>query len=199
MRTGLLFGSFNPIHTGHILVAGYMKEFAGMDRVWFIVSPRNPFKLHNRLASPAARLQMVKLAVKGYDRFSASDIEFGMPVPSYTIDTLVRLTADFPGNDFSVIIGSDNLAGIGKWKGGKTLLRDYSFLVYPRLVSGSIYTGNLDKFADAKLTEAPVIDISSTFIRESIADGKDMRPFLPPGVYDYIIKNNIYTSKQEPR
>jgi nicotinate-nucleotide adenylyltransferase len=198
MKTGLLFGSFNPIHTGHILVAGYMKEFAGMDRVWFIVSPRNPFKLQNQLASPAARLQMVKLAVKGYDRFSVSDIEFGMPVPSYTIDTLVRLTADFPGNDFSVIIGSDNLAGIGKWKGGETLLRDFSFLVYPRLVSGSVYTGYLDEFQNAKLTEAPVVDISSTFIRASIANGKDMRPFLPPGVYDYIIKNSIYTRKQKP-
>ncbi len=200
--TGLLFGSFNPVHIGHIAIAGYMKEFEELDEIWFIVSPRNPFKSQVDLADAGERLEMVMMAAKKHRGLSASDIEFGMPLPSYTLDTMKNLTKNFPEREFKIILGSDNLESIPLWKGGKTLMKDYSFLIYPR--PGSIpvnrdkdnvmeSTGNKPMgFNDAKITDAPVIDVSSTFIRESVAAGKDMRAFLPEGVYEYIVERNIY-------
>lgn len=216
LKTGLLFGSFNPVHIGHMAIASYMKEFEGMDNIWFIVSPRNPFKEPGHLATASSRLHMVKLAIEGYSGFEASDIEFDMAVPSYTINTLEKLAVNFPERDFYIIMGTDNVEGIYLWKGGKTLVNEYKFLIYPRLKEnrgvtadespdgrrenagcngerGSDGSGGIKGFRNARLTSAPVIDISSTFIRESVAAGRDMRVFLPPRVYDYILKNRIYT------
>ncbi len=192
IKTGLLFGSFNPIHIGHIAIAGYMKEFESMDEIWFIISPRNPFKNPGQLVSPVARLEMARMAVDEFPSFTASDIEFNMPRPSYTINTLEKLAEEYPGNDFHIILGTDNVKSIGKWKGGETLLSDYKFLIYPR--PGTDRTG-MDQFSHARLAEAPLIEISSSFIRRSIMEGKNMRAFVPPGIWEYIERNGFYTGK----
>ena len=229
-RTGLLFGSFNPVHIGHIAIAGYMKEFAGMDEIWFIVSPQNPQKSRQQLAGPSARLHMVKLAVEKHHAFTASDVEFDMPLPSYTLNTMQKLVKMYTARDFYLIIGTDNIDSIKRWKDYKILLREYKFLVYPRKInnlngsesfitgsgtsSENINTGlkaNLDPsalkpetertgnyefdlslFNDATLVAAPMIEVSSSFIREAIKAGKDMRAFVPEGAYDYLIKNQLY-------
>lgn len=231
VNTGLLFGSFNPIHIGHVAIAGYMKEFAGMEEIWFIVSPQNPHKSKDQLATPAARLNMVKLALENYPSFKVSDIEFGMPVPSYTLDTMKKLNALYTGRDFHLIIGTDNIDSIGHWKGSEILLKEYKFLIYPRLFSGlekgvsrnsKPCQDNLSKFNEsensrsdsanspansktylqvaeipgifknAKFVDAPVIEISSSFIRIAIKEGKDMQAFMPSRAYDYLVKNRLY-------
>jgi nicotinate-nucleotide adenylyltransferase len=195
IKTGLLFGSFNPIHIGHIAIAGFIKEFESVGEIWFVISPQNPFKNLSQLVRPAARLEMIKIAIKEYPAFRVSDIEFNMPLPSFTINTLNKLKEKYPGRDFYLITGTDNIGSIGQWKGGKTLLNDNKFLIYPRLNTDN---SGLRKFKNARIVDAPVIELSSTFIRDSILQGKDMRPFLPPGVYDYIIKNGFYSSDREP-
>jgi nicotinate-nucleotide adenylyltransferase len=189
IKTGLLFGSFNPIHIGHVAIAGYMKEFECLDEVWFVVSPRNPFKSPRQLVSPAARLEMTRLAVMCHPAFRASDVEFNMPLPSYTLHTLEKLRAGYPGNDFIIITGSDNIESIPIWRGGETLAREYKFLFYPR--PGSENAG-LSMFTSARIASAPLIGVSSSFIRESIKAGKDMRAFVPCETYDYIEKNGFY-------
>ncbi len=190
IRTGLLFGSFNPVHIGHIAIAGYMKEFEKMEELWFIVSPQNPYKKRKNLANPMVRLTMLRLAIEEYTGFIASDVEFGMPLPSYTINTLKKLSEDYPERDFHIITGTDNINSIGKWKHGESLLKNYKFLIYPRLNTDN--TG-LKLFSKAKIADAPVIEVSSSFIRKSIQEHKDMRAFVPSGAYDYIIKNRIYS------
>ncbi len=190
IKTGLLFGSFNPIHIAHLAIAGYIKEFESMDQVWFIVSPRNPFKNPEKLISPAARLEMTRLAIEEYPAFMVSDIEFNMPRPSYTINTLDKLAQKYPERDFYLIIGTDNISSIGHWKGGETLIKEQKFLIYPRLDTDN---SRLNQFSDARLVNAPLIELSSTFIRESILQGKDMRAFVPRGAYNYIKKNGFYT------
>lgn len=189
ITTGLLFGSFNPIHIGHIAIASYMKEFESMQEIWFIVSPQNPFKQRKNLASPPARLNMVRMSTENFDKITASDIEFDMPLPSYTLDTMKKLGEDFPERDFYIITGTDNLRSIPDWKGGKTLIKEYKFLFYPRLNTDD---GGLRLFSHARTVDAPIMEISSTFIRESLHKGKDMRAFVPPEIYDYIIKNKLY-------
>lgn len=189
IRTGLLFGSFNPVHIGHIAIAAYMKEFAGMEEIWFIVSPKNPFKRQDSLADPADRLEMVKLAIEPYKSFRASDVEFGMPVPSYTYDTMQKLTVDFPGREFSIITGTDNIGSIRKWKDGDKLIAVCDFLVYPRPESDA---GAIEGFISAKLVKAPMIDVSSSFIRRSLSEGRDMRAFVPGAAYDFIEKKGLY-------
>jgi nicotinate-nucleotide adenylyltransferase len=191
IKTGLLFGSFNPIHIGHIAIAGYMKEFESMDEIWFIVSPRNPFKCPGQLVSPMARLEMIRLAIADYPAFKVSDIELNMPRPSYTINTMEKLADMHPGRDFHLIIGTDNMESIGRWKGGKTLLSSYKFLIYPRPGKD---VSRLHQFSNARLADAPLIEISSSFIRESLKQGKDMRAFVPSGTYGYIEKNRFYAA-----
>ena len=189
IKTGLLFGSFNPVHIGHVAIAGYMKEFESLDEIWFIISPQNPFKSPEHLVGPVARLEMTSLAIEQYDEFTASDIEFDMPRPSYTLNTLESLEERFPGRDFFVIIGTDNICSMGQWKGGKTLLESYKFLFYPRLGTDN---SKLHHFHNARIVNAPLIEISSSFIRESLLQGKDMRPFVPTAAYDYLKKNRFY-------
>jgi nicotinate-nucleotide adenylyltransferase len=204
INTGLLFGSFNPIHIGHVAIAGYMKEFAGMEEIWFIVSPQNPHKSKDQLATPATRLNMVRLALENFPSFKVSEIEFGMPVPSYTLDTMKKLSMLYENRDFHLIIGTDNIESISKWKGSDILLKKYKFLIYPRIFSESPDKPGKSKihlhgtesgqniFSNVKFTDAPLIEISSSFVRNAIKEGKDMQAFVPPGAYGYLVKNRLY-------
>jgi len=189
MKVGLYFGSFNPVHIGHLAIANYMVEFTDMEQLWFIVSPQNPFKKKETLLDDFDRYDMVELATGIDDRFRVSDIEFRMPKPSYTIDTLTYLKEQFPRNDFSLIIGSDNLSTFNQWKNYKLIQEKYKRYVYPRRGSE-----NIDPRRDIniEMVNAPVIEISSSFIRSAIQEGKDIRYFLPEKVYDYIQKMNFY-------
>ena len=190
MKTGLLFGSFNPIHNGHIAIAGYMLEFSDLEEVWVVVSPHNPLKAQADLAPDKHRLEMVRLAIEEYQpQLSLCDIEMTMPRPSYTIDTLRVLKGKYPEREFAVLMGADSMDTIEKWKSYETLLSENRIMVYPRL-------GSNIKLISAKynveIINAPIMEVSSTFIRESISEGRRMDYFLPSNVYGYILNNNIY-------
>lgn len=188
-RIGIFSGSFNPIHHGHLMLANYIVEFCKLDEVWFVVSPRNPFKSENELLPEENRLIMVKEAIKGYNKFKASDIEFNLPKPSYTINTLEKLKDSYPNNEFKLIIGEDNLINIKKWKDYTKIINDFGLIVYKRyiMLDAGIYDKNIQIINDS-----PIITISSTFIRESIKNNKDVRYFLPIEVWNIIKTNNYY-------
>ena len=186
---GLFFGSFNPVHVGHLIIADYMVEHTNMDEVWMVVSPQNPFKEKDGLVPENKRFQMLKLALKGNRRVKASDVEFNLPNPSYTIHTLEHLTKKYPESHFSIIIGSDNLKDLPKWKNAKTLIKQYSFYVYKR--SGY----QLGKWKDHKnvhLLSAPLLNISGTYIREQIKHEKSIRYLVHDAVLAFIKKNKLY-------
>ena len=189
MKVGLFFGSFNPIHIGHLAIANYMVEFGSIDQLWFVVTPHNPLKSKKNLLDDYQRLEMVNRAIEDDFRFRASDIEFRLPKPSYTITTLTYLKEKFPSNDFFLIIGADNFVTMKKWKNWEILIRDYQFLVYPR--PGFDHTA-IDFGVNFQLINAPNIEISSTFIRKSISKGKDVRHFMPTPVYNYINEMGYY-------
>jgi nicotinate-nucleotide adenylyltransferase len=195
INTGLYFGSFNPIHIGHMAIAGYMTEYTGLDQVWFVVSPHNPLKKKEILLDDHQRLHMANLAIGNNDRLRASDIEFRLPVPSYTIDTLAYLKEKHPQNKFVLVMGQDNLYTLHKWKNAKILVRDYPILVYPRPGSVKPLHALLDELlaeAEIKYADAPLMEISGTFIRDGIKSGKDMSYFLPPQVWKYIQEMHFY-------
>lgn len=189
-QIGIFSGSFNPVHAGHLILANYICEFTELDEVWFVVSPHNPFKEREDLLDDDMRLEMVRLALEKYDNMIASDVELHMPRPSYTINTLARLTNEYPDKNFTLIIGSDNWKQFPKWKESQHLIKNYQVLVYPRLGEEVVIPEELT--GSVRLVEAPIVEISSTFIRESIRNGKNMRAFLPPKVYDFIVRNGIY-------
>jgi nicotinate-nucleotide adenylyltransferase len=190
--TGLFFGSFNPIHTGHLIIAEFMINHAKLDEVWFIVSPQNPLKDQTTLAKDALRLQMVKLAVKGNENFVASDIEFRMEKPSFTIDTLELLTKKFPKKKFVVIMGSDSLESIYKWKRWSDLLSHYMVLVFRR---GPINDIEWSKYPGIVFFESPLIKISSTLLRSMIGDKKSVRYLIPDPVIKFIKEKKLYRKK----
>lgn len=189
-KTGVFSGSFNPIHIGHLALANYIAEFTDLDEILFVVSPHNPLKNADDLLSDDVRLEMTRLAIKNYAKFSLSDIEFGMPKPSYTIDTLNKLSDENPDTDFTLIMGADSWNDIHKWKNYEELLSKYQLLVYPRtgfqIVIADQFKQNVHEI------RAPLIEISSTFIRNMIATGKEVRAFLPDVVYNYIKQHEIY-------
>jgi nicotinate-nucleotide adenylyltransferase len=192
---GLYFGSFNPIHIGHMAIAGYMVQFAGLDMIWFIVSPHNPLKKKETLLADHQRFHMVNLATANNDRLKASDIEFKLPVPSYTIDTLTYLSEKYPKNKFVLVMGEDNLNTLHKWKNINELISKTSVYVYPRPGSKKPASPLLDQIlsrADIHYVNAPLMDISGTFIRDGIKNGKDMSYFLPPSVSQYISEMHFY-------
>lgn len=192
MRTGLFFGSFNPIHIGHMAIANYMVSYGPIDDLWFVVSPQNPLKKRKTLLNEYDRLHLVNLAIGDDLRFKASDIEFHMPKPSYTIDTLTYLSEKFPNREFSIIMGEDNLATIDKWKNPELLLEKYQLLVYPR---PKISTDqSLLAHRHVQIIQAPLMEISSSFIRSAIKEGKNVRFFLPSGVYEYIDEMQFYNN-----
>jgi nicotinate-nucleotide adenylyltransferase len=189
MQIGLYFGSFNPIHVGHMAIANYVVEYTDLDQLWFIVSPHNPLKKKETLLQDFERYDLVELSIGNDDRFRVSDIEFRLSKPSYTIDTLTYLQEQFPRYTFSLIIGSDNLSTFNQWKNYKLIEENYKRYIYPRRGSE-----NLDsvKHQNIEVVDAPMIEISSSFIRNAIRQGKDIRYFLPDKVYDYIFKMNFY-------
>jgi len=189
MQTGLYFGSFNPVHIGHMAIANYLVEYTDLDQLWFIVSPQNPLKKKETLLEDFERYDLVELAIGNDDRFRVSDIEFRLPKPSYTIDSLTYLQEQFPRYMFSLIIGSDNLSTFNLWKNYKLIEKNYKRYIYPRRGSENI---DSDKHKNIEVVKAPMIEISSSFIRNAIRQGKDIRYFLPDKVYDYISKMNFY-------
>ena len=194
-KVGLYFGSFNPIHIGHQAIAGYMTEFAGLEQVWFVVSPHNPLKSKETLLEDHHRLYMTQLAIGDNDKLKASDIEFKLPVPSYTIDTLTYLKEKYPKNKFCLVMGEDNLYTLHKWKNAKELLKEHPVYVYPRPYSvkpPSVILDNLISSADLHFVNAPLMDISGTFIRNGIKKGKDMSYYLAPSVWHYIKEMHFY-------
>lgn len=190
MKTGLYFGSFNPIHIGHQKLAEYLIENKMVDEVWFVVSPCNPLKNQSELIDEYIRLDMLMLAIKNISEFKASDIEFSMPIPSYTIDTLIEFSDQFPDNQFVLLIGSDNALVFDKWKEPAQILENYKVLVYPR--RGYDFSENAAKYPQMQLLNSPYFDISSTEIRQLIAQKKDASQWLHPSVYEYIKENKLY-------
>ncbi len=191
MKTGLYFGSFNPIHIGHLAIANYMLEFTDLSELWFVVSPHNPLKTKSTLLNDRQRLEMVRLALGDDQRFRVSDIEFKLPKPSYTIDTLAYLEEKFPEREFTLIMGSDNLKTLHKWKNIENILTNYQIFVYPR----PDYSADEKPFKvpnKITITRAPLMEISSVFIRKAIKDGKDVQYFLPEKVYEYIREMHFY-------
>jgi nicotinate-nucleotide adenylyltransferase len=194
-RIGLYFGSFNPVHIGHMAIAGYMTEFDGLDQVWFVVSPHNPLKKKETLLDDHHRLHMVRLAIGDNDKLKASDIELKLPIPSYTIDTLTYLGEKYSNNEFCLVMGHDNLITLHKWKNAHELVRKYSIYVYPRPDTEKPSSQLLNQIllaADIHEVNAPLMDISGTFIRQGIKDGKDMSYFLPQPVWKYIKEMHFY-------
>jgi nicotinate-nucleotide adenylyltransferase len=188
-KTGLFFGSFNPIHQGHLMIANYMVEFTDISQVWFIVSPHNPLKEKASLLADHHRLALANIAVEDDPRFRASNIEFHLPQPSYTIDTLACLADKYPEKEFVLICGSDTLSSFSKWKNYEELLSRYHLYIYPR---PGTEPGPFDNHPHIHFTNAPLIEISSSFIRNAIGEGKDIRHFLPIKVWDYLREMHFY-------
>lgn len=189
MRTALFFGSFNPVHIGHLAIANYIAEFGGVDEVWFIVSPHNPHKEKHTLLPERERFDLVYRAVADYPKFRVSDIEFRLPQPSYTIHTLTHLHEKFPGREFLLVLGSDNLVHFHKWKNADRILEKYPLIVYPRPgTPESVY----EKYPAARRVDAPLMDVSSTFIREAVKNGKDVRFFMPAPAWQLLAEMNYY-------
>ena len=187
-KVGLFFGSFNPIHIGHLAIANYIVEFTELDRIWFVVTPHNPLKPKKTLLADNHRYYMVNLAVEDDRRFKASNIEFKLPQPSYTVNTLAYLKEKYPDLEFSLIMGADNILTIQKWKNYEYILQNYKIYVYPR--PGY----NLDNinYKNVITVNAPIMQISASFIRNAIKSGKDVRYFLLPKVWEFIDEMRFY-------
>lgn len=191
MKIGLYFGTFNPIHVGHMIIANHMAEYSDLDQVWMVVTPHNPHKQKHTLLDDYQRLHMVTLATEDFIKIKPSDIEFKLPQPNYTVNTLAHLEEKYPQHEFALIMGEDNLNSLQKWKNHEVILENHHIYVYPRLNSGDMD----DQFVNhSKIHRvgAPVIEISSTFIRESIKNKKNVAPMLPQKVWEYIDGSAFY-------
>ncbi len=190
-KIGLFFGTFNPIHIGHVLIANHFVEFTDLDEVWLVVTPHNPHKKKNTLLEDTHRLAMVRIAVEEYPKLKASTIEFGLTQPNYTVNTLAVLEENYPENTFCLIMGEDNIKGLHKWKNHEVILERYPIYVYPRL-SNEASKNELITHKNITKVAAPIVQISATFIRKSIAKNKNIRPLLPHAVWHYLDEMNFY-------
>lgn len=189
MHIGLFFGSFNPVHVGHMVLANYMASFTDLEQIWFVVSPHNPLKEKSSLLNQNQRLHMVNLAIGDNDKLKSSNIEFSLSQPSYTINTLAHLKEKYPQHRFSLIMGEDNLESFTKWKNYEEILKNHKLYVYPRPNSNS---GDLKTHPNVIMTEAPLMDISSTNIRQAIKNKKDVSFFVPQAVWQYLDEMSFY-------
>ena len=202
MKIGLYFGSFNPIHVGHLIIANHILNESFVQKIWFIVSPQNPFKESAALLNEYHRLHLVQKAIENDTRLKASDIEFSLPRPSYTIHTLAYLGEKYPQHSFSIILGSDSFQNLAKWKNAEVLVANQEFLIYKR--PGFEVTNELN--ANIRIMEAPLLQISATHIRELAKNGKSIKYLVPSevekeilrgGYYKTVIKNNPTTGRQQ--
>ena len=191
MKIGLYFGTFNPIHVGHLIIANHMAENTALEQIWMVVTPHNPLKKKSTLLDDYHRLQMVHLATENFPKIKPSDIEFKLPQPNYTVNTLVHLQEKFPQHQFSLIMGEDNLKSFHKWKNYEVILQNHEIYVYPR-ISEELENTELKLRQKVHLIEAPIVEISSTFIRENIKNNKNIQPLLSEKVWEYIDHNNFY-------
>lgn len=193
-KVGLYFGSFNPVHNGHLNLANYLVNNNIVDEIWFVVSPRNPLKQQNSLLDEYLRMKMLKLAIDENPKLKVSDIEFSMPVPSYTIDTLYKLSSLYPDIQFFLLIGSDNALVFDQWKDYRQIVSNYPVLVYPR--PGYDFGLVENVYPEMQVLSTPYYDISSTEIRKAIAERQDVSQWLHPAVYRYILKNELYMENE---
>ncbi len=194
MKIGLYFGTYNPIHIGHLIIANHMVEYADLDQVWMVVTPHNPLKNKKTLLDDYQRLELVFLATEAYLKIKPSDIEFKLPQPNYTVNTLAHLQEKFPNHIFSLIMGEDNLKSLHKWKNYEVILQNHEIYVYPRINTIATSEENILIKNNSKihLIDAPIVEISSTFIRENIKKKKNVQPLLPAKVWEYIDHDNLY-------
>lgn len=188
MNIGLYFGSFNPVHTGHLIIASHVVNQTAVQQVWLVVSPQNPFKTSAGLLNEYDRLHLVNLAIDDETHIKASDVEFRLPRPSYTIDTLTYLREKYPQHQFSIIMGSDGFQNLPKWKNAELLMKEYPIIVYKRPGFDITDTWN----AQVQILDAPMLDISATLIRNNLKEGKSIRYLVPEKVRDEIERNNYY-------
>jgi nicotinate-nucleotide adenylyltransferase len=188
MKTGLYFGSFNPVHIGHLVIANYMITFTDLEQLWFVISPQNPLKKSSSLLEDHKRRTLLEIALEDDIRFRICDIEFKLPKPSYTVDTLAYLKELNPTREFVLIMGSDGLPTFGKWKNHAVIEQRYTRYVYPR----PGFPCNKTEHANIRIVDAPLMEISSTFIRDALRAKRDIRHFLPPRVYEYIVQMHYY-------
>lgn len=188
MKIGLYFGSFNPVHTGHCIIASHVVSHTALDQIWFVISPQNPFKKSNALLNEYDRLYLVQLALEGETLLKASDIEFGLPRPSYTSDTLIYLHEKYPQHEFALVMGSDGFQNLNQWKNAELIMRNYPIYVYKR---PGFHLQNNTRLSQ-ELPDAPQLLISSTHIRECIKQKKSIRYLVPEKVKDEIEKNGYY-------
>lgn len=188
MQIGLYFGSFNPIHIGHLIIANHVVQHTGIDKLWFVLSPHNPLKDSHTLLNEYDRLHLVELAIQGNQKLRASSVEFRLPKPSYTIDTLTYLSEQFPLEKFHVIMGSDSLQNISRWKNYEQLLAQYPIIIYRRRG----FDATPPEGAKITVLDAPLLDISASFIRNEIKAGRSVRYLLPDAVWQYVVENRYY-------
>lgn len=201
MKIGLYFGTFNPIHSGHLIIANYMAEYSGLDQIWMVVTPHNPLKNKDTLLDDYQRLRLVFLATEDYPKIKPSDIEFKLAQPNFTVNTLAHLQEKYAEYAFSLIMGEDNLKSLHKWKNYDEILQNHEIYVYPRISEekDTSLNDHLTKLnsefknnTNIHIIDAPIVEISSTFIRKNIKNKKNVQPLLPSKVWEYIDHNNLY-------
>jgi nicotinate-nucleotide adenylyltransferase len=191
MKIGLYFGTFNPIHVGHLIIANHLAEHSDLEQIWMVVTPHNPLKQKNTLLDDYQRLHLVRLATEEYNKIKPSDIEFKLPQPNYTVNTLAHLLEKYPQHEFSLIMGEDNLKSFHKWKNYEYILQNHDIYIYPRVSEGDDNSA-FENHPRIHKIDAPVVEISATFIRENIKNKKNIRPLLPHNVWEYVDHNNFY-------
>ena len=192
MNIGLYFGTFNPIHIGHLAIANHMVEFSDLDEVWMVVTPHNPFKKKASLLADNHRFQLVQIATEDYPKLKASNIEFKLQQPNYTVNTLAHISEKHPNHNFNLIMGEDNLASFHKWKNYEVILENHHIYIYPRVHKDSVAKTQFDDHPRIHKVAAPIMEISSTFIRKGITAKKNIRALLPCKVWQYIDEMNFY-------